>query len=95
MTQLLQKILLFDCKLTHLMGADNRIANYLSRPLADSPNELSDREFNSKQLSNPPHDSDQPSNSDTDKKVNNVCEKMKIFQIFAKKTKCLQTNSVQ
>ena len=70
MTQLLQKILLFDCKLTHLISADNRIADYLSRALADSPNELSDKDFNSKQLSKPPHNSDGLSNSDTDQEVN-------------------------
>ena len=81
MTQLLQKILLFDCQLTHIMGADNRIADYLSRSLVDAPNELSDKEYNSKQLSQPP---DQQSKSATDNSVNKLCPKVKNIQISEK-----------
>ena len=86
LTQLLQKILLFDCQLIHLMGAENRIADCLSRSLVDAPNELSDLEFNSQQLSRCPLGNDISENSDTDNKVNKLSQKMKNFQISEKRT---------
>ena len=84
MTQLLQKILLFDCKITHFMGADNRVADYLSRALVDAPNKLSDKEFNNKQLSQ------QAQTVSTDNS-----EKFQNFENSEKtNTVCLPTNSV-
>ena len=94
MTQLIQKILLFDCQLTHIMGADNRIADYLSRSLVDAPNELSDKEYNANQLSQPP-DQSQPSTVPTDSDINNISQKVKNIQISEKKKNCLLTNSIE
>jgi hypothetical protein len=38
MTNLLQKIIAFDCQLVHVIGSENLIADYLSRHLLDDPN---------------------------------------------------------
>ena len=38
MTNLLQKIISFNCQLVHIIGSENLIADYLSRHLLDDPN---------------------------------------------------------
>ena len=95
MSQLLQKILLFDCKITHLMGADNRVADYLSRSLVDAPNELSDKEFNKQQLLQHPETKNQSDNKSADRNVNNLSQNLQNFEISEKTDKvCLPTISV-
>ena len=63
--------------------------------MVDTPNKLSDKEFNSKQSSKPPHDSDGLSQSDTDQEVNKVSLDVTNFKISTEKKQCLLTNSVQ
>ena len=42
MSNIIQKILIFDCQITHMVGSDNVIADYLSRNLVDDQEEGKD-----------------------------------------------------
>ena len=42
MSNIIQKILIFDCQIAHMVGSDNVIADYLSRNLVDDQEEGKD-----------------------------------------------------